>query len=86
MADHYSRFTRHGFLTLWALFFLAGVSLILLVVLAGQSARQQSTLELIKAYNRSTSQIERAIKGAQHPHKRAPRTVKPGDSPERLLE
>lgn len=86
MADDHSQSQRHGFLTLWALFSLAGVSLILLIVLTGQSAKQQSTLELIRTYNRSTSQIERAIKSPQQPSNGHPRTVKPGDSPQRLLE
>lgn len=86
MAKDDPQFARQGFLTLWALIFLVNVSLILGLVLTSQAAKQQSTLELIQSYNRSTSQIERALRSDQQPSKRARQTLKPGDSPQRLLE
>lgn len=79
MVDNDSRFTRRGFLTLWALFFLASVSLVLILVMAGQSAREQSTHQLIQDYNRSTSQLNRARESSQQPSKSYLRTVKPAD-------
>ncbi len=86
MANDDSRFTRRGFLTLWALFFLASVSLVLILVMAGQSAREQSTHQLIKDYNRSTSQLNRTVRSPQQASKPRLRTVKPADSRQRLLE
>ncbi|GEO70693.1 hypothetical protein [Levilactobacillus acidifarinae] len=53
MAKHTSRFARpnHGFLTLWALLFLAAMSLTLTIVLAGQYARIQTTTQLVRQYD-----------------------------------
>ena len=46
--------TRQGFLTLWALFFLAGISLLVILVVSGQAARRESTTRLITEYNHAT--------------------------------
>ncbi|CAJ1228498.1 hypothetical protein [Levilactobacillus zymae] len=53
MAKHTSRFARpsQGFLTLWALLFLAAMSLTLTIVLAGQYARIQTTTQLVRQYD-----------------------------------
>lgn len=60
MARNTSRFTRHqGFLTLWALFFLAGTSLLLSVVGVGLAARRETTNQLVHDYEASVQVIDR---------------------------
>jgi len=77
MARNTGRFTRHqGFLTLWALFFLASVSLLLSVVSVGLAARRETTNQLTRDYAQATRVIERQMK--RHVKKRpAQRQEKP---------
>lgn len=58
MADHTSRFARRqGFLTLWALFFLVSVSLLMSVVVVGVTARREITRDLVQDYTATTKVI-----------------------------
>ncbi|MEN2368207.1 hypothetical protein [Levilactobacillus brevis] len=50
--------TRQGFLTLWALFFLAGISLLVILVVSGQAARRESTTRLITEYNQAARRLK----------------------------
>ncbi|WP_125681734.1 hypothetical protein [Levilactobacillus yonginensis] len=60
MAQHHPRFTRQqGFLTLWALFLLTGVSLLLTVVIVATAAQRQATNALIARYDQATETIRR---------------------------
>jgi len=49
------RFTsaRRGFITLWALFFMAGVTLLLALILTGQTARHRTAQRTIHQYQRA---------------------------------
>ncbi|GEO65931.1 hypothetical protein [Levilactobacillus spicheri] len=57
------RLTRHprGFLTAWALVFLAAMSLLLTLILVGQAARHRTTQEVVTVYRQSISQYRRQV-------------------------
>lgn len=58
MAQHHPRLTRQqGFLTLWALLLLAGVSLLLTVVMVATAAQRQATNILVERYDRATETV-----------------------------
>ncbi|MDT6980921.1 hypothetical protein [Levilactobacillus zymae] len=48
---------RSGFLTGWALAFLAAMSMVLSIVLAGQYARIQTTNQLVRQYDQITTRL-----------------------------
>jgi len=88
LADHTRRFARHhGFLTLWALFFLASVSLLLSVVGVGLAARRETTNQLVRDYSQSTQKIvhqtRQLVKKRAQAQRHQPAKA---DSPQRLLE
>ncbi|ARN90381.1 hypothetical protein [Levilactobacillus brevis] len=43
---------------MWALFFLAGISLLVILVVSGQAARRESTTRLIMEYNQATRRLK----------------------------
>ncbi|MFC6259502.1 hypothetical protein [Levilactobacillus fujinensis] len=66
MARNASRFTRRqGFLTLWALLFLASVSLLLTLISVGQAGQRETTMILTTEYRTTTRQINGETQ-AQH--------------------
>ncbi|MGO1970900.1 MAG: hypothetical protein ACTIMX_08815 [Levilactobacillus brevis] len=43
---------------MWTLFFLAGISLLVILVVSGQAARRESTTRLITEYNQATRRLK----------------------------
>ncbi|MFC6207376.1 hypothetical protein [Levilactobacillus tongjiangensis] len=74
MAQHHPRFTRRGFLTLWALLLLAGVSLLLTVVMVATTAQRQVTNVLVRRYDQATETVH--WQNAQHVKKTTGKPVR----------